>query len=79
MQRISPPSARLPFAPERRYSPGMFAASGDKTAPGDSGTSEPHVFECRQCGKVFEAYATRAFCPECDSGDVERLTEEAVH
>ena len=33
-----------------------------------------HVFECRQCHKVFEARTTRAFCPECDSDDVERLT-----
>jgi Zn finger protein HypA/HybF involved in hydrogenase expression len=35
---------------------------------------EPHVFECRQCGKVFEARTRRAFCPECESDDVERLT-----
>jgi Zn finger protein HypA/HybF involved in hydrogenase expression len=43
---------------------------------GDRGQSsgEPNVFQCRQCGKVFEARTGRAFCPECDSGDVERLT-----
>jgi Zn finger protein HypA/HybF involved in hydrogenase expression len=34
----------------------------------------PYVFECRQCHKVFEARTRRAFCPECDSDDVERLT-----
>jgi hypothetical protein len=34
----------------------------------------PYVFECRQCHKVFEARTRRAFCPECDSADVERLT-----
>lgn len=35
---------------------------------------EPNVFECRDCGKLFEARTTRAFCPECDSANVERLT-----
>jgi Zn finger protein HypA/HybF involved in hydrogenase expression len=35
----------------------------------------PNVFLCRLCGKVFEVRTTRAFCPECDSADVERLTD----
>jgi rubrerythrin len=36
--------------------------------------AEPHVFECRECGKVFEARRRRgAVCPECDAGDVELL------
>jgi Zn finger protein HypA/HybF involved in hydrogenase expression len=38
-------------------------------------SDDPNVFQCRQCGKVFEARTGRAFCPECDSGDVERLTD----
>lgn len=35
--------------------------------------TEPYVFECRQCGKVFDARRRRSRCPECDSEDVERL------
>jgi Zn finger protein HypA/HybF involved in hydrogenase expression len=36
---------------------------------------EPYVFECRSCGKVFDARTRRAFCPECDSAEVTRLTD----
>jgi rubrerythrin len=36
--------------------------------------SEPFVFECRQCGKVFEARRKHPVCPECDSDDVEELS-----
>jgi len=32
--------------------------------------AEPYVFECRVCGKVFEARRRRPLCPECDSEDV---------
>jgi Zn finger protein HypA/HybF involved in hydrogenase expression len=36
--------------------------------------TEPYVFECRACGKVFEARRRRGVvCPECDAGDVELL------
>lgn len=35
--------------------------------------TEPFVFECRQCGKVFEARRKHPACPECDSEDVEQL------
>lgn len=35
---------------------------------------EPNVFECKECGKVFEARRLRAACPECDSTDVELMT-----
>ena len=35
--------------------------------------SEPFVFECQSCGKVFEARRKRPFCPECDSTEVELL------
>jgi rubrerythrin len=35
--------------------------------------TEPFVFECRQCGKVFEARRMHPLCPECDSADVEVL------
>lgn len=37
--------------------------------------TEPYVFECRQCGKVFEKRRRRPVCPECDSPDVELLSE----
>ena len=36
---------------------------------------EPFVFECRSCGKVFEARRKRPQCPECDSTDVSLLSE----
>lgn len=35
--------------------------------------SEPFVFECRQCGKVFEARRMHPACPECDGVDVDQL------
>ncbi len=37
---------------------------------------EPFVFECRECGKVFEARRTRPQCPECDSREVTLLSEQ---
>jgi hypothetical protein len=36
--------------------------------------TEPFVFECRQCGKVFEARRKHPLCPECDSDDVAEAT-----
>jgi hypothetical protein len=36
--------------------------------------SEPSVFECRECHKVFEARRLRPTCPECDSSDVELMS-----
>jgi len=36
--------------------------------------SEPSVFECRECHKVFEARRRRPTCPECDSSDVELMS-----
>jgi hypothetical protein len=36
--------------------------------------SEPSVFECRECHKVFEARRRRPTCPECDSADVELMS-----
>lgn len=35
---------------------------------------EPFVFECRVCGKIFDARRKRPLCPECDSRDVELLS-----
>jgi Zn finger protein HypA/HybF involved in hydrogenase expression len=37
--------------------------------------AEPFVFECRDCGKVFEVRRRRATCPECDSENVEIVSE----
>jgi Zn finger protein HypA/HybF involved in hydrogenase expression len=36
---------------------------------------EPYVFECRQCGKVFESRRRHPSCTECDSEDVELVGE----
>jgi Zn finger protein HypA/HybF involved in hydrogenase expression len=36
--------------------------------------AEPFVFECRTCGKVFEARRKKPLCPECDSKDVELVS-----
>jgi hypothetical protein len=36
--------------------------------------TEPFVFECRVCHKVFEARRRRPLCPECDSPDVELMS-----
>ena len=36
--------------------------------------TEPSVFECRECHKVFEARRRRPTCPECDSADVELMS-----
>jgi rubrerythrin len=36
--------------------------------------TEPFVFECRMCGKVFEARRKKPLCPECDSADVQLVS-----
>ena len=33
------------------------------------------IFECRLCHKVFDSERAQASCPECDSEDVEDLSE----
>lgn len=45
---------------------------GDRTV---SLPSEPYVFECHDCGKVFEKRRRRPICPECDSPNVEIVSE----
>ena len=37
--------------------------------------AESYVFECRVCGKVFEARRRRPSCPECDASDVALMSE----
>lgn len=37
--------------------------------------TDPYVLECRECGKVFEATSRRGACPECDSENVEVVSE----
>ena len=37
--------------------------------------AEPYVFECQECGKVFEARRRRVQCPECDSTNVSIVSE----
>ena len=48
--------------------------SGDAAQPVELPV-EPFVFECRECGKVFEARRIRPRCPECDSREVSLLSE----
>lgn len=33
----------------------------------------PKLFECRLCGKLFDAWGDLPTCPECDSDDCERM------
>ena len=33
----------------------------------------PRLFECKLCGKVFDAEHAHPSCPECDSNDVEQV------
>jgi Zn finger protein HypA/HybF involved in hydrogenase expression len=51
----------------------------EETSAGDEPVltlpSEPFVFECQSCGKVFEARRKRPPCPECDSADVSLMSE----
>ena len=52
--------------------------TGEIAAPDESVValpSEPFVFECQSCGKVFEARRRRPQCPECDSPDVMVMSE----
>ena len=37
--------------------------------------TEPFVFECQTCGKVFEARRKHPRCPACDGTDVSQLSE----
>lgn len=57
---------RSPDAPVKPAAP---AARGPIPLPTD-----PFVFECRVCHKVFEARRRRPTCPECDSADVEVMS-----
>ena len=55
--------------PETPAKPAPPAARGPTPLPTD-----PSVFECRACHKVFEARRRRPNCPECDSPDVELMS-----
>lgn len=49
-----------------------------KPAPGEKRPirpPEPYVFECRQCGKVFDSRMRQPRCIECDSEDVELVSD----
>jgi len=37
---------------------------------------EPMVFECRECGKVFDARRRHPRCPECESADVTAMSDD---
>ena len=62
---------RRPAEPESRKgtAPTGAAAKRPTRLP-----TEPSVFECRTCHKVFEARRLRPSCPECDSPDVELMS-----
>jgi len=57
----------------------LSAAPGERRPSPPQGAiplpTEPYVFECRLCGKVFEVRRRRPLCPECDSDEVELLTD----
>ena len=55
-------SDRSPKAPGS--APGATIAPRRKT---------PLLFECKLCGKVFDAERAHPTCPECDSRDVEQV------
>jgi hypothetical protein len=38
-----------------------------------AGKTPPKLFECKLCGKVFDARDGHPSCPECDSTDVEQV------
>jgi Zn finger protein HypA/HybF involved in hydrogenase expression len=57
----------------RPATPEPAAQPADPKAPIRLPT-EPSVFECRMCHKVFEARRLRPTCPECDSADVEMMS-----
>ena len=63
---------RRPAKSAHRAAPTPPPASGSKR-PIPLPT-EPSVFECRVCHKVFEARRLRPTCPECDSPDVELMS-----
>ena len=50
-------------------------AATDPDEPVVTLPAEPFVFECRSCGKVFDARRKRPQCPECDSPDVTLMSE----
>jgi len=62
--------AAAPAAPEEAEPQPAHAETNTVELP-----IEPFVFECRECGKVFEARRTRPRCPECDSDEVSLLSE----
>jgi Zn finger protein HypA/HybF involved in hydrogenase expression len=46
----------------------------DRSAPGRSASqTPPRLFECKLCGKVFDAREAHPTCTECDSRDVEQV------
>jgi len=61
---IAPPAASAPPAPAAN------ASAKTVELP-----TEPFVFECQSCGKVFEARRKRPQCPECDGTEVSLLSE----
>lgn len=45
----------------------------ESAPPAATKKKPPLLFECRLCGKVFDAERTHPTCPECDSRDVEQV------
>ena len=61
VRRLSPPAKPQRATPPRGKAPIPLP-------------TEPFVFECRACHKVFEVRRRRPLCPECDSPDVELMS-----
>jgi len=63
-------TAQPPQEHSRPASPALDASGKTVELP-----TEPFVFECQSCGKVFEARRKRPQCPECDGTEVSLLSE----
>jgi hypothetical protein len=63
LRRRPPQPVHTPNTPPARHPQGAIPLP-----------TEPSVFECRDCHKVFEARRRRPTCPECDSADVELMS-----
>jgi rubrerythrin len=62
-------SARLQSMSPRDEDPAPATKPGSAT----SRKAPPKLFECKLCGKVFDADEGAPSCPECDSRDVEQV------
>jgi hypothetical protein len=51
----------------------MTPTDRDDSRPASADKAPPKLFECKLCGKVFDAEEEHPSCTECDSNDVEQV------